>query len=118
MKRLFITILVLIFPMTASAQSPLLPTPPQPPPLQSPAPSPTFTKSVGDLIGTVFTEEEKRTLPPGLQKRGLSKELEAKLPPAQVGTERKVISNDVVLLDKTTNVVLDIIRDVIKGSGK
>ncbi|MBT3765694.1 MAG: hypothetical protein HOB79_17045 [Rhodospirillaceae bacterium] len=213
MKRLFITFAAFFLPVAASAQSTLLPTPPPPPPLQAPAPLPSLTKSVGDLIGTVFTEEEKRIiraavnvvspgtlpepqsnreeisprssgdaqeikqdeddgdrkhkkkknkwkkkakkhkgkhkgkgrgkglppglakrgklppglarklekngeLPPGLQKRSLSKELEAKLPPAQVGTERKVVGNDVVLLNRTTNVVLDIIRDVTTQSGK
>ena len=57
--------------------------------------------------------ERNGKLPPGLQTRQLPDELWAKLPPAQPGTERVIADNDVVLLDKATGVVLDILRDVV-----
>jgi hypothetical protein len=52
-------------------------------------------------------------LPPGLDKRGLPADVEGRLPALVFGTERVIIGNDVVLLDKDTQIVLDIIRDVI-----
>lgn len=59
--------------------------------------------------------EKNGTLPPGLAKRDLPSDLESKLPPAPEGTERKVIENDVVLIDKAKGTVLDILRDAAKN---
>ncbi len=62
--------------------------------------------------------ERNGSLPPGLQKRALPSDLQAQLPPPKQGTERVIIGNDVVLINAATNVVLDIIRDVVKGNAK
>lgn len=53
------------------------------------------------------------TLPPGLAKRDLPRLLEASLPDPWPGTERKIIDNNVVLLEKGTNLILDVLRDVV-----
>lgn len=54
------------------------------------------------------------TLPPGLQKRlePLPREVEVRLKPLPPDHVRVVIGTDVIILDKTTQKVLDIIRDV------
>ncbi len=51
-------------------------------------------------------------LPPGLEKKQFPTELRIQLPAPLPGTERVIIGNDAVLIDKATNIVLDIIRDV------
>ncbi len=51
-------------------------------------------------------------LPPGLQRDSLPADLAAKLPPEKPGTERTLIGADLVLIDKATNVVLDMLRNV------
>ena len=51
-------------------------------------------------------------LPPGLAKRDLPPPLKGQLPARTDQHEVKVIDNDVVLIDKTTQVLLDIIKDV------
>tara|TARA_B100001964_G_C14182526_1_gene576973 strand:- start:705 stop:971 length:267 start_codon:yes stop_codon:yes gene_type:complete len=58
--------------------------------------------------------ERNDKLPPGLQKRTLPSDLVAKLPPSRGGTERVIRNQDVVLIEKTTNTVLDIIKGVLK----
>jgi hypothetical protein len=40
------------------------------------------------------------------------------LPPAKEGTERAIVGNDVVLIDKSSGTVLDILRDVLVNRGK
>ena len=57
--------------------------------------------------------ERNGKLPPGLQKRTLLSDLEAKLPPSREGTEQVITNQDVVLIKKTTNTVLDIIKGVL-----
>ncbi len=57
--------------------------------------------------------ERNGKLPPGLQKRALPSDLEAKLPPSREETERVIINQDVVLIEKATNTVLDIIKGVL-----
>ena len=52
-------------------------------------------------------------LPPGLEKQGFPGHLRAQLPAPLQGTERLIIGNDAVLIDRATNVILDIMRDVI-----
>ena len=56
-------------------------------------------------------------LPPGLEKKRFPTELRIQLPPPPRGTERLIIGNDAVLVDISTNVILDIIRDVF-GTGE
>ncbi|MGB0683354.1 MAG: hypothetical protein ACPGOV_11625 [Magnetovibrionaceae bacterium] len=61
--------------------------------------------------------ERGGSLPPGLAKRSLPDGLEADLGEPAVGTERAIVDNDVVLIEKGTGVILDVIRDVL-GGGK
>jgi hypothetical protein len=56
-------------------------------------------------------------LPPGLQKRNLPEDLEALLPERPYGQERVVVGDDVLLLEKVTGLILDVIEDVIQNTG-
>jgi len=56
------------------------------------------------------------SLPPGLAKRDLPVDLETHMPPPVQGTERIVVGNDVALVDIATNVVLDVLYDVVTGA--
>jgi Ni/Co efflux regulator RcnB len=58
---------------------------------------------------------KRDTLPPGLEKRELPRELKRRLPPPPVGTERVIVDNSVLLIEQGTQIVLDIIKDVIKN---
>lgn len=58
--------------------------------------------------------EKNGALPPGLAKRNLPSGLVAKLPAAHPGTERKIVGNDVVLLEQGTGVVLDILEGALQ----
>jgi hypothetical protein len=60
--------------------------------------------------------ERNGTLPPGLAKRELPPGLRKKLGAAPPGTERAVAGNDVVLLEKATGKILDVISGVLKGN--
>ncbi len=62
--------------------------------------------------------EKHGSLPPGLAKRDLPDNLEDQLPEEEDGTERQVVGNDVVLIEKGTGMVLDILRDVITKGQK
>jgi Ni/Co efflux regulator RcnB len=53
-------------------------------------------------------------LPPGLAKR-LPSDLERELPPRPKAYRRVVVDNDIVLIDAATNVVLDVLEDVLLG---
>lgn len=57
----------------------------------------------------------REILPPGLQKRQLPASLERQLP-TRTRTERVIIDNDVLLIERGTNLVLDILEDVIKDA--
>jgi len=57
--------------------------------------------------------ERNGHLPPGLEKQGFPANLSDRLPPPLPGTERLIVGNDAVLVDVATNVILDIMRDVI-----
>ena len=61
--------------------------------------------------------EKHGSLPPGLAKRDLPDDLASKLPEAADGVERQVVDSDVVLIEKGTGIVLDILRDVVTGQG-
>lgn len=52
-------------------------------------------------------------LPPGLDRRALPEDLEGRLPD-RTDTERVIIGSDVVLIEKGTDLVLDVIRDVVR----
>ena len=57
---------------------------------------------------------KRRRLPPGLEKRRLPAGLYRELPAPRPGTERVMIDNNVVLIQKATGVVLDILMDAIE----
>ncbi|MCW8915170.1 MAG: hypothetical protein OQK24_04860 [Magnetovibrio sp.] len=54
-------------------------------------------------------------LPKGLAKRDLPADLSAKLPARDQSQEVTVVEDDVVLVDKATGVILDVIKDVVSG---
>ncbi len=77
---------------------------------------PGLAKRGGDLPpGLQKKLERDGQLPPGLQKRiePLPVDLDRRLPRLPQYWERVVVERDVVLLDRRTNRILDIIEDVI-----
>ena len=56
---------------------------------------------------------KQQQLPPGLAKRSLPTNLENQLPPLPAGVERAVIDNNVVLIQKGTNLILDVLENVL-----
>jgi Ni/Co efflux regulator RcnB len=58
---------------------------------------------------------ERGTLPPGLAKRDLPEDLDARLPVPEQNEQRVIVDDDVVLIDKTTQTIIDIIEDVATG---
>jgi len=56
-------------------------------------------------------------LPPGLHKRALPPDVESQLP-ARKNAERAIVGNDVVLIQQGTNLILDIIKDVVRKKKK
>ena len=61
--------------------------------------------------------EKNGSLPPGLESRPLPEELERFLGNPPKGTERVIVGADVVLIEKRTQRILDIVRDVILSGG-
>ena len=59
--------------------------------------------------------ERNGTLPPGLQKRvqPCPRELERQLPPLPAEYQRGVIGAHVVIFNKNTNVIVDVMKDVV-----
>ncbi|MFT5396028.1 MAG: hypothetical protein ACI85N_001217 [Gammaproteobacteria bacterium] len=60
--------------------------------------------------------EKNGTLPPGLAKRGLPEDLETELPKPTEGLERTIVDNAVVLVEKATGRIIDIMKDVVTGN--
>lgn len=60
--------------------------------------------------------ERNGTLPPGLQKRlqPCPVELERRLPPLEPGYSRAVVGAHLVIYNRRTNVVVDIMKDVVR----
>ena len=56
-------------------------------------------------------------LPPGLAKRDLPEDLASKLPRRDGSQDVTIVDNDVVLIDRATGVILDVLNDVIVGTG-
>lgn len=61
--------------------------------------------------------KEKGRLPPGIAKRDLPADLAGKLPARDPSQEVTVVDDDVVLVDKATGVILDVIKDVVTNGG-
>ena len=59
--------------------------------------------------------EKNGTLPPGLARRELPAGLESQLPEPPPGLERIIAGDSVVLLEKATGKILDVIEGVLKG---
>ena len=60
--------------------------------------------------------QKNGTLPPGLAKRSLPSDLERQLPPPPRGYERQIIEDaTVVLINKATGKIADIIYDAVTG---
>ena len=59
--------------------------------------------------------ERGKPLPPGIAKRYLPDDLEHELPPAPHGYERRIVENDVVLVEVDTGRIADILTDVLLG---
>ena len=59
--------------------------------------------------------DSSRSLPPGLAKRDLPADLKSKLPKPPPGLERIIAGDDVVLLEKATGKILDVMEGVLKG---
>lgn len=53
------------------------------------------------------------TLPPGLAKRQLPPGLSSRLGPLPYDTERYVVDSDVILIRKSTGIILDVLHDVL-----
>lgn len=64
--------------------------------------------------GLAMQLKKNGTLPPGLAKRQLPEDLANMLPPTGKDRERVIVDNNVVLIEKATGKILDIMKDVIK----
>ena len=60
--------------------------------------------------------ERNGTLPPGLQKRlqPCPVDLERQLPPVEVGYVRGVIGAHIVIYNRSTSVIVDVMKDVVR----
>ena len=60
--------------------------------------------------------ERNGTLPPGLQKRvqPCPAELERRLPPLEAGYVRGVIGAHIVIYNRSTSVIVDVMKDVVR----
>jgi hypothetical protein len=56
---------------------------------------------------------KRNSLPPGLAKRDLPERLVKQLPEPRPGTERVIIEGSVVLIEKATRKVLDILENIV-----
>ena len=54
-------------------------------------------------------------LPPGIAKRDLPDNLISRLPARTDGALRQIVGDDVVLIEKGTEIILDVIRDVARN---
>lgn len=60
--------------------------------------------------------ERNGTLPPGLAKRDLPSDLDRQLPAPTDTLERTIVDTSVVLVEKATGRIVDIIADVVTGN--
>lgn len=65
--------------------------------------------------GLAMQLERGGSLPPGLAKRDLPADLESRLPRRPKGQERVIVGNDVVLVERATGIIIDVIKDVLAG---
>lgn len=65
--------------------------------------------------GIAMKLERGGSLPPGIAKRDLPSDLTSRLPKRTDGAIRQIVGEDVVLIQKGTEVILDIIRGAAKN---
>ena len=65
--------------------------------------------------GIAMKLERGGQLPPGIAKRDLPADVQARLPKRNDGTIRQVVGDDVVLIEKGTEIILDVIRNVVRN---
>lgn len=58
---------------------------------------------------------KKGQLPPGIAKRQLPSALARQLPPPPAGFERIIVDNDILLVEVATQVVHDVLTDVVRN---
>lgn len=58
---------------------------------------------------------KKGQLPPGIAKRQLPSGLVSQLPPPPRGFERVIVDNDVLLVEIATQIVHDVLTDIVHG---
>lgn len=64
--------------------------------------------------GIAMKLERGGTLPPGIAKRDLPADFQSRLP-YRSDAIRQIVGNDVVLIEKGTDIILDVIRDVVRN---
>ncbi|MBO9508951.1 hypothetical protein [Thalassospira sp. A3_1] len=64
--------------------------------------------------GIAMKLERGGTLPPGIAKRDLPADLRSRLP-YRSDAIRQIVGSDVVLIEKGTDIILDVIRDVVRN---
>ena len=72
-------------------------------------------KEKGLPPGIAKNLERGKPLPPGIAKRYLPDDLEHQLPPAPHGYERRIVDDDVLLVEVDTGRIADILTDVLLG---
>jgi hypothetical protein len=65
--------------------------------------------------GLAMQLERNGTLPPGLAKRDFPSDLDNLLPTRRGGLDRLIVEDDVVLIDRTTGVIMDILDGAARG---
>lgn len=72
-------------------------------------------KKKGLPPGIAMKLERGGTMPPGIAKKYLPDDLEKRLPPVPQGYERRMVDNDIVLVEINTGRIADIITDALLG---
>ncbi len=66
--------------------------------------------------GLAMQLERNGTLPPGLAKRDLPSDLKTELTDPIEGLERTIVNQSVVLVEKATGRIVDILKDIVTGN--
>ncbi|WP_430475322.1 hypothetical protein ACQ0MK_06395 [Thalassospira lucentensis] len=65
--------------------------------------------------GIAMKLERGGSLPPGIAKRDLPSDLQARLPGRTDNAIRQIVGDDVVLIERGTDIILDIMRGVVRN---
>ena len=81
------------------------------------------TKIIHDYYGALNKKKQEqqhkakeKCLPPGLEKKRLPGDLNKRLSPVPKGYKRLTVGRDVVLVDERTQVIVDILTDILTGN--